>query len=153
MAWQSVDLTPLGVSVSDIDNFYLGDYRISGTSSLNYTHLDMYMIPYSFWGNNSRFLLGDAQCGIYYNASNSRVIYYLNGSALPIYDDLNLSWGPSATQWRNRLLIAGINEETQKGTIYFLKRYDGFTPIENYQPPYTNTYLCATAENNITALT
>lgn len=133
MAWVSCNLGDLTVSPADLDVFYTNaDYKISGTGNLNYTHIIMNIVPKTFFTSRANtFILGDATNGIKVNpASGNYWLELWHNNSRYMYLDLRLDWG------NQNLIVAGYDDVTQKGTIYNLVRYNGFSG----SPPYDNTY-------------
>ena len=155
MAWIKPDIN---LPLSDFNNdSYVCEnssgYRNSGTGSLN-SNITPNRIEKNYWTDlGDRFLLGDETCGIKYVMSyasgssayrnNGNILFYLNNEVVAqLY--LRLDWGQGTYAYQ-RLLVIGVNDETEKATCWVISKYYGFNPQSS---SYSDVYCDYNASLN-----
>lgn len=138
MAWETVDLLPLITSDFNGSDYVMEDangYRNPGTGNLN-DNITPVQIETSFWDSYEAndYIIGDSNAGIRFNGTgNSGISLMLSGTAI-VTISLNSGWG-----LKPFVLVAGINRETERGSIFMVNRYYDFPEgASSYPDTYRN---------------
>lgn len=139
MAWETVDLLSLITSDFNGSDYVMENpdgYRNPGTGYLN-DNITPIQIETSFWDSYEAndYIIGNSNAGIRFNdTGSSGISLMLSGTAI-VSISLETGWG-----LKPFVLVAGINRETERGSIFMLNRYYDFPEgASSYPDTYKNS--------------
>ena len=136
MAWVNSNLPPLTIAPVTNDDIFINGATQSGQilkSGIDYA----VQTEQSFWQSRANsFVIGDSSNGIYVRIESGNYCLELYHNGSKIFGDISLDWNWGDGPYYYGILFAGYDDETQKGTIGYARRYYNFPPSDY---PFSNT--------------